>query len=157
MSIEAIVPTISRSFVYEGCYRPRGSLTFAERSAWGLRSCGNRPQASNSSTPTPEAPVSARRSGPVACAQFRPHECTHKAHAIEKKLKRKARIRVGCLTSAALRYAKRVALAQRRVKAKRFAGWYRLSVKVGSGSATCLLARGRSFVTGDLRAKTGPR
>jgi hypothetical protein len=157
MSIEAIVPAISRSFVYEGCYRPRGSLTFAERSAWGLRSSGNRPPASNSSTSAPEAAVSTRRSTPVTSAQFRPHEGTHKAHAIENKMKRKPRVRVGCLTSAAVRYAKRFASAQHLAKPRRFSGWYRLSVKVGCGSATCLLVRGRSFVAGDMRAKTGAR
>ena len=37
MSIEAVKPVTSGGFVYEGCYRPRGSLSFAEQSAWGLR------------------------------------------------------------------------------------------------------------------------
>jgi hypothetical protein len=90
-------------------------------------------------------------------AQLRPHEGTHKAYAIEKKLKQKPRVRIGCLTSAALRYAKRFASAQQLAKPRRFAGWYRLSVKVGCGSATCLLAGGRLFVAGDMRAKTGAR
>jgi hypothetical protein len=38
MSGEAIAPTTCGSYLYEGYYRPRGGLSFAERAAWGLRS-----------------------------------------------------------------------------------------------------------------------
>ena len=153
MSIEAVVPAISGSFVYEGCYRPRGALTFAERSAWGLRSSANRPSVTNSNAPTPMARASARQTWPVTCAQLRPQVATHCRTSIEKRLKRKRRFRAACLSSAALRCANRHAGAQHLAKPSRFAGWFRLSVEVGGWSATCLLARGRSFVTGDMRAK----
>jgi len=153
MSSEAVVPAILGSFVYEGCYRPRGSLTFAERSAWGLRSFGDRPQAATTSAFMPETRVFAHGFRPVTFTQLKPQGSTHSGGAIARRSKRRARFRVGCLSSAAVRYAKRFVSPHVSTKTKRFAGWYRLSVKVAGGSATCLLARGRSFVTGDIRAR----
>jgi hypothetical protein len=59
MSIKAIAPKMSSSFVYEGCYRPRGGLTFAERSAWGLRAPSRRLPVSKAIAPAlvPQAQI----------------------------------------------------------------------------------------------------
>ena len=35
MPTEAISPTTSRTYLYEGCYQARGELSFAQRAAWG--------------------------------------------------------------------------------------------------------------------------
>lgn len=36
MSTQVIAPTTSGTFLYDGCYRARGELSFAQREAWGL-------------------------------------------------------------------------------------------------------------------------
>jgi len=153
MSIEAVTPAIWGSFVYEGCYRPRGALTFAERSAWGLCSSENRPVASGRRAPMPKFRTPARCSAPVTSTQHKPHVSAHHAGATAKRLRRRPRFRLGCLSPAVLCYHKRFGGLHTLAKPKRLTGWYRLSVKLGGGSATCLLARGRSFVTGDIRSK----
>jgi len=153
MSIEAVAPAFSGSFVYEGCYRPRGALTFAERSAWGLRLSGSRPSLSSARAPMRDARASACRSGSATCAQLGQHAGSRTADAIGKRCKRTSRFRVGCLSPAALRCAQRFASPHSLANPRNFARSYRLSVKVGGASATCIFSHGRSFVTGDMRPK----
>ena len=157
MSIEAVAPAISGSFAYEGCYRPRGSLTFAERSAWGLRSSGSRLPGSKASAPMQETRASARRSTPVTYAQIGPHPVAHTTDGIENSRQRKPRFRVTCLASTTLRCVKPFDHPRQLAKPKRTGRWYRLSVKIGDGSVTCVGSRGRSFVTGNMRLKAPPR
>jgi hypothetical protein len=155
MSIEAVVPPNSRSFVYEGCYRPRGSLTFAERSAWGLRSSGQRPPAARTSAPVNIARTLPSRSKPLTCAQRPQRQGSRNPYTIEKHLKRERRFRVCSLSSVALRYTKTLANQRASVRPKQLAGWLRLQVKVGGGPVTCLVTPRRSFVAGHIGPKAG--
>lgn len=157
MSIEAVVPTNSRSFVYEGCYRPRGSLTFAERSAWGLRLTGHRPSAPSTRASGNIERASAFRSKLVTFHQGLAQQGLRHTHAIVKYVKRERRFRVCCLSSVALRSAKRVAHQRALVRPKQLASWLRLEVKIGAGSVTCIVTPRRSFVAGFVGPKVRPR
>jgi len=57
MSGESVAPATRDSFLYEGCYRPRGGLSFAERAAWGLRTL-NDPKSNAARAPrAPQASI----------------------------------------------------------------------------------------------------
>jgi hypothetical protein len=156
MSIKAIAPKMPSSFVYEGCYRPRGGLTFAERSAWGLR------------TPSRGLPVSkaiapalvqqAQVCGPLLVARLRSNGGTTSGPVprLYARGNEKLRFRAGCVSPSVLRIVKRYASLYVKTQSKNLQRWYRLSVKVGDAKVTCLVVGRRAFVAASVSSNSRP-
>jgi hypothetical protein len=156
MSIKAIAPKMSSSFVYEGCYRPRGGLTFAERSAWGLRAPSRRLPVSKAIAPAlvPQAQIFR----PLLVARSRSNGGTTSGPLPRLYAGRneKPRFRAGCMSPSILRIVKRFATLYVKTQSKNLERWYRLSVKVGDDKVTCLIVGRRAFVAAGISSNARP-
>jgi len=144
MSSVSIQATTSATFVYEGCYRARGELSFAEQAAWGL--CSQAPtkhkaMRTRALATTPTFQVrhahtqirpqhNTRASRHLGVAHDRPRRVWRahgKAHAFSRH----------ALT---VRWRRRAALSHSR-------RWRRYAVKVLGRAGTLLMGNGRSFMS----------
>jgi hypothetical protein len=155
MSIKAIAPKISTSFVYEGCYRPRGGLTFAERSAWGLRTPS---RTLPDSKTTERAPVlQPQIARPLLVARSRSNDATtRRPFRLFAGGNEKPRFRAEYVSPSILRMVKRFASLYVQTQSKNLERWYRLSVKIGDAKITCLVAGRRSFVAASMPSNSRP-
>ena len=152
MSIEAVAPTTCGSFLYEGCYRPRGGLSFAERAAWGLSSTSKanppiRHASLSGSKPMSEA---LRPSKHFAIRVTRAFIAPSRART--RSLKRR-RFRVICASQFAGQRLKTTKNKRTSAGNEDATKWRRLRLKVLGRNITCLSVRGRVFVSGELHQR----
>lgn len=153
MSIEAVASNLYGSFLYEGCYRPRGGLTFAERSNWGLHGALARHIIANAHAclRSTSRTIGHRVSMPPQrlCHGFGRIPEVGQLHSCRRKARR---FRMVSATVSLVRHAMYCG-ARTSTKRPGLARWHRLRVCVGSIKASCLVAGGRAFVTGFMPSK----
>ena len=146
MSKVSIAATTPTTFVYEGRYRPRGELSFAERAAWGLCS---------QALPKPRAAMRTRAPSVVptllgshAHVQLRPAYGTTPARrrivVAHDRLRRVWKAQGNARSFS--RHALEVRWRQRAVLSRTHR-WRRYTVKVLGRALTLVMANGKSFIS----------
>ena len=152
MSIEVVVPKSGGSFLYEGCYRPRGALTFAERSAWGLYS---QTRARHAIGLRAMKSKSAIRHASICPPDRQRRDVNHVLNCRAHVSARRPRFGIVNLSTFAKQYARRRLNLQNAVHAKE--RWFVIRASVADITVTCLVARNRTFVAGFMQAKEKKR
>jgi hypothetical protein len=151
MSIKSISPTVSGSFVYDGCYRARGDLSFAERAAWGLSSPAIHKvftivnTRSSAASPTPQRPHAQAqlRSGGMLLLRNSNNPARARwsyrwmARGLVQPMGRRtftARVRGGAIRFKTVR-------------------WRRYRATVVGSTVTLLIANGKTFVTASAHSR----
>ena len=142
MSIDPKAQT-NASYVYEGCYRARGALTFAERSAWGLHASNMRlarlTQPLHPSFPSGRPATMSVRSRPTLSVPAR-HRALPRGDSHERR-----RFRLVSVTSAGRRRSWARRLRPPRVQAGDVKPAWHLRIAAEGMEAVCMLVRGRVY------------